>query len=184
MGQYLTIGIVTEFSVSKERARREVSATDEEIRDTLQKCHNQSGIYLLNEDEGRVWLSLNPEVAKLEWVDFIQAFYELRYPEQQRLRMVDMHEVSKRNTLEEWLELANEKQYQGFQLDDYANCSTPFLKGWKKSLDTNVEQIILSIDGKIIMECYYDLFSFMTRILRERLSAFQLSNSLLISISG
>ena len=184
MGRFLTIGIATEFSVSKTRARRESSATDEEIRETLQSCHNQSGIYDLNEDDYRVWLSLNPDIAQKELVDFLQAFYELRYNDHQRQRMVYMPKIKERNTLREWLELAAEKPYQGFQLDEYADCYTPFPKGWKEVLSTDVEQIILSIDGKILMECYYDVFSFFTKILRERLSAFQLADSLMVSISG
>ena len=98
--------------------------------------------------------------------------------------MVYMPKIKERNTLREWLELAAEKRYQGFQLDEYADCYTPFPKGWKEVLSTDVEQIILSIDGKILMECYYGVFSFFTKILRERLSAFQLADSLMVSISG
>jgi hypothetical protein len=127
---------------------------------------------------------LNPEIAQKELVDFLQAFYELRYNEHQRQRMACMPKIKERNTLREWLELAAEKQYQGFQLDEYADCYTPFPKGYKQVLSTDVEQIILSIDGKILMEYYYDLFSFFTKILRERLSAFQLANSLMVSIIG
>ena len=44
--------------------------------------------------------------------------------------------------------------------------------------------ILLSADGKIIMECWGALFSFFTRLIKERLSKYKLSDSLLVAISG
>jgi hypothetical protein len=43
---------------------------------------------------------------------------------------------------------------------------------------------MLSMDGKIIMEEYYGLFGFFTRLIRERLSNYKLSNGLLVAITG
>jgi hypothetical protein len=48
----------------------------------------------------------------------------------------------------------------------------------------NVEQIILSLDGKIIMECYDEIFHFFARLIKERLSKYRLANALLVYISG
>ena len=51
-------------------------------------------------------------------------------------------------------------------------------------MTTYVEQILLSADGKIIMECWGNLFRFFTRLIKERLSKYKLADSLLVAISG
>lgn len=123
MGQYLTIGLVTKFSIIKQRAKQQASATP-------------------------------------------------------------LEDIKSRKTLDEWMKLAEEKPYQAFQLDDYMIYYTDFPRGWTNSLDTNVEQIILSLDGKIIMECYDEIFHFFARLIKERLSKYRLANALLVYISG
>lgn len=185
MGQYLTIGIVTKLRVGKERAKKQASATPEEVRDALQKAFNKTGIYSLEENEDAIWLALRPEIAEPEWIDFLHDFYNLRYPDQQtRENVVDMEEIKTRKDLKEWIEYAAEKNCHAYQLDPYVYCSIPFPRGWTNTLDTGAEQIILSIDGKIMMECFRDLFDFFESLIKERLSKYRLSDSLLVSISG
>lgn len=41
----------------------------------------------------------------------------------------------------------------------------------------HVDTVCLSIDGKIIMECYNDVMNFFTRLVREKLSDFQLRDA-------
>ena len=185
MGQYLTIGLLTSIAIDKERARKESSATPEEVRDVVQKVYNQSGIYDLVEDDDAVYLKLKPEVANAEMVDFLEDFYRLRYGEKDWSGKADMGKIKSRKTLEEWLELADGSCMEAFQLDRYVWVSTPFRREvWRYQLDTGATQIILSIDGKILMECYKDLFDFLTRMIRERLSKYRLADALLVSISG
>ena len=185
MGQFLTIGLVTTFAISKQRAKQQASATPEEVKDALQKHRNKSGIYNLEEDDRNVYLSLKPEIAEAEMTDFLRDFYALRYPdEKQRNRMADMKTIGSMKTLDEWLDLADEKPYQAFQLDGYVLDYTPFPRGWTNSLETSVNQIILSLDGKIWMECYNELFVFFTNLIKERLSKYQLSEGLMVNISG
>ena len=61
---YLTIGIVTQIRIDKERARVQASASPEDVRNALQKHHNQSGIYNLEENDDYVWLSLKPDMPQ------------------------------------------------------------------------------------------------------------------------
>ena len=46
-----------------------------------------------------------------------------------------------------------------------------------------IDYIILSMTGKIIMECYADLFEFFTRLIRERLPESCLADGLIIDIT-
>ena len=78
MGQYLTIGIATKISVSKDEAKRQASATPEKIKEALELNYNKSGIYTVEETEGSVFLALRPEAAEAELVNLLQDFYALR----------------------------------------------------------------------------------------------------------
>ena len=185
MGQYLTIGIATKICISKERAKRETSsATPEKIRETLEACYNKSGIYTVEENESYVYLSLRPDVAEPELLDMLQDFYAIRYAGRVGRTAQLMEELKSHTRWEEWMEIAKDKRYECFQDDQYVVTSTPYKGGWTNSLTTSVEQIILSLDGKIIMECWGSLFDFFTRLIRERLSKYRLADSLMVEISG
>ena len=179
----MTIGLVTKITVDKERAKVTDSATPEEVRAAMQEAYNQSGIYTMEETEGEVSLMLNPEVAEAEMTCLLEDFYKLRYGEDRKWQE-ELEEIKKRHSLDEWLELADVSSSTMFQLDHYVWLSTPFYRGWSYSLPTEATQIVLSSDGKILMECYGRLFKFFTRLIRERLSKYRLANALFVSISG
>lgn len=184
MGQYLTIGIATKISISKDRAMRQASATPESIKEALELNYNKSGIYTLEETERSVFLALRPEVAEAELVDMLQDFYALRYSDKDEYIKEMMDTLKKHTKWEELKEIANEKRFYYFQRDEYVIASTPYPGGWTNSLDTDLEQILLSADGKIIMECWGNLFRFFTRLIKERLSKYKLADGLLVAISG
>lgn len=187
MGQYLTIGIATVISISKDRAKREaLSITPEKIRETLESYYNKSGIYTVEETGGSVSLRLRPEVAEADLLDLLRDFYAIRYTGNGKIkRIVElMDELRSHTKWDEWMEIANDKRYECFQHDQYVITSTPYQGGWTSSLTTHVEQIILSIDGKIIMECWGNLFEFFARLIKEKLSNYRLAESLMVNISG
>jgi len=184
MGQYLTIGIATKISVSKDEAKRQASASPEKIKDVLELNYNKSGLYTVEETEGSVLLTLRPEAAEAELVDLLQDFYALRYSGKDEYIREMMDTLKSHTKWEEWKEIADEKCFYYFQRDEYVITSTPCPGGWTNSLTTYVEQILLSADGKIIMECWGNLFRFFTRLIKERLSKYKLADSLLVAISG
>ena len=51
-------------------------------------------------------------------------------------------------------------------------------------MDTSAEQVILSLDGKIIMECYGELFEFFTTLIKDKLAKYKLADSIVVAISG
>ncbi|MBO5594832.1 MAG: hypothetical protein J5931_09540 [Prevotella sp.] len=185
MGQYLTIGLVTSIAIGKERAMKKASAAPEEVRNVVQEVYNRKGIYNVTENDDGVYLKLKPEVANAEMTDFLEEFYRLRYGVKDWSRKAYMDKIKSRKTLVEWLKLADGSCMETFQLDQYVWLSTPFCREERKCrVDTGATQIILSIDGKILMECYEGLFDFFTRMIRERLSKYRLADALLVSISG
>ena len=184
MGQYLMIGIATRILISKERAKRQTSATPEEIEKALQEQYNQSGIYVVEHYKDAVCLELDPAIAEQEWTDFLEDFYKLRYSKDRLAQLVDMEDIRERKTLKEWIDFAEEKPYQAYQMDRYGWFTTRFPRGWTNSLETRMDMITLSMDGKILMECYSELFDFFNLLIREKLSKYRLSNSIMVYISG
>lgn len=46
------------------------------------------------------------------------------------------------------------------------------------------EIIALSLDGKIIMECYNDVLEFFTKLIREKLGKYRLADAMVVEICG
>lgn len=185
MGQYLVIGIASAIGVSKKTAMSDFKGI-ENFKAVIERKFNQSGIYQFVETEDFVQLKLRPEIAAKEWKDFIQSFFKLRYTgtswDDYQIEEA-LEDVAKEHDLEGWLKLAEEKCHQCYQKVDfyYYPIDNPFsFYGWS---NVRMDMVALSLDGKIIMECYGNLFKFLLKIIREKLSRFQLADSLLISIT-
>lgn len=122
----------------------------------MESYYNKSGIYTEEETEGSVCLGLRPEVAEADLLDLLHDFYAIRYIGNGKVECIAelMDELRSHTKWDEWMEIANDKRYECFQQDKYVITSTPYHGGWTSSLTTHIEQIILSIEGKIIMECW------------------------------
>lgn len=180
MGQYLVIGIATRMVADKERCASAFKGV-EGLKAAMEQQFNSSGIYQMSETESKVILELKPEVAEKEWIDFIRAFYDIRYTDYEERDMV-LEELSQKNNLKDWFEIAECRKYEGYQaiefyfypLDGPSSFYHPYVY---------MDMVILSLDGKIVMECYGSLFEFFTRIIREKLSNYRLADSLVIDIT-
>lgn len=180
MGRFLVIGIATRFVADKERCEKAFNGV-EGLKEAMENQLNSKGIYQMSETESKLILELKPEVAEKEWVDFIRAFYDIRYTDYVERDMV-FEELSKKNNLKDWLEIAERKEFEGYQAIDFY-----FYPLYGSSFfyhpHVRMDMVILSLDGKIMMECYGSLFDFFTRLIREKLSNYRLADSLIIDIT-
>ena len=185
MGQYLAIGIASAIGVDKQKAEKEFKGLDY-FKNAFEKEFNQRGIYQLNETETFIQFDLKPEIAQKEWEEFIQSFYELRYnsddlyPEHSNEAL---EEIGNEHDLQGWLNLAKERRFECYQMTElyYYPMDNPLsFDGYSY---VGMDMVVLSLDGKIFMECYGSLFDFLTRIIREKLSRFSLSDSLFLYIT-
>ncbi len=183
MGQYLTIGIAT--SIRAYLKRQDFRLTIEEMRNSLEKQFNQTGIYNVMEyEDAGVRLTLKPEVAEPDWIPMIKDFYDLRYNEGNRYG-ADLKVLMNMTKLEEWIELSDKKMYQGYQtVDQYYYGYKDEINGWNRYIETQQEIIALSLDGKIIMECYNDVLEFFTKLIREKLGKYRLADAMVVEICG
>ena len=184
MGRYLIIGIATKISADKERIEREARFKSwEDFKLKFEKDFNSSGLYQMEETDNQVVLRLKPEIAEKEWVDFIRSFYKIRYvidysPEQDEV----LQAISQAYKLEDWLALAEENRYESYHFNRLY--FYPMVSREEKYMTyVSMDMVVLSCDGKIIMECFYELFTFFTRLVREKMADYRMANSLFVYIT-
>lgn len=162
--------------------RQRMKLTIEDLRKSLEKKFNQSGIYDVGETEdGYVILNLKPEVAEPEWEPLIRDFYKLRFPNELQ-EYVDFKELRSGKGLQEWLELADERKYECYQSAGIYYGYEDKIDGRPQDISASMKIITLSLDGKIFMECYRSVMAFFCRLIREKLSNYRLAESLFVGI--
>ena len=134
-----------------------------------------------NENDEYFSISLNPEIAEKEWIDFLNAFYDLRFDDKKKEGVTEY--IKGWSSYHDWIDIAQQNRFESYQYDTYLYYPIEGGDGFY-SLYANVKQIILSMDGKIMMECYNDLFSFFTKLIHEKMRQYKLSDSLLVYITG
>jgi len=180
MGRFLVIGIATRMVADKNECEKAFKGV-EGLKAAMENQFNSSGIYQMSETESKIILELKPEVAEREWIDFIGAFYDIRYSDYVERDMV-FEELSQKDNLKDWLEIAEGKEFEGYQATHFYYCPMDSPSAFYDAY-VSMDVVILSLDGKIMMECYDSLFDFFTRLIREKLSNYRLADSLIIDIT-
>lgn len=181
MGQFLCIGIKTKIYVERTGLQKCTSGEDG-ARAIIERDLANRELYNLTVADDLLTYSLKEEIAESEWCAFIKDFYDIRYREIGE-RMEDegaLEAISSCTTLSEWLSIAEQKSYQCYQVDAHWNYIDI---GSFYSYRVNVKNVILSMDGKIGMECYDYLFRFLTNCIKKRLASYKLADVLEIYIS-
>ena len=184
MGRYLSIGIATELCFEKKEAE-DVFDTVSNAIDHVVKNYAPSEIYDMTENARFIGFKLKDKILETELHNFLNVFYSDRmaFDSSSCEKESILSAVSEAKSAEEIITLAKGKPFEHFQLDSYWEPIS--IKGnWGHYLYLNMEGIDLSLDGKIMMECYGSLFRYMTFVLRERYKEFQLSKTLRVTISG
>ena len=180
MGRYLGIGIVTKVAIDKENAIKMLSG-DDAAKDYLGKRYNPTGLYDFT-DNGRDYIfTLKRDIVRREWIDALKTIYPIRYPDWKDETNV-IGSLQALDDPEKWLAkettYGHEGKYSKWFYYDEAYYD------WGRSVLACVDMICLSCDGKILMEAYNDVMSFFTRLIREKLSAFQLRDAFKVELVG
>ena len=182
MGQYLAVGLRLKASVRKEKQLDGKSVG--EILGKVEDKYNLSEIYERREEETYYEYSIKKEVLDKELVPLIEKFYALRYTKDERTDAAGVIETLKAlPDTSARLELLNDRRYQTYQAGDamdyfYIDAFPPM------KIRVCSDNAILSIDGKIAMECYGSLLDFFSRCIAAQLQDFALSKALTVWIDG
>ncbi len=187
MGCYLAIGLKLTLAIRKKDladiVNDEVSSVD--ILKQLEEKFHLKGIYTFHEEEDYYIYKIKDSVLEKEAKDFLRNFYKLRYVDEDSLDGAEkvLEDVKDFSSLDAIASVLKEKRYQTFQEGDYADYIR-ILNPFRNNLRVFCNCAILSLDGKIIMECYGDLFKFLRRCIVAQLSEYDLSQALDIWIDG
>jgi len=185
MGQYLAIGLKIKTAVGKKEVSKHLDKMAlEDIFEEIEKEYHLEDIYVRQETEDNYVYTLDEKLLDKELVPFLEKFYQLRYQDGENYDAPDVLEKLKGipDTASR-LALLNKKCFQTYQIGtdhDYHRVNG----SWIHKVPILESLAILSLDGKILMECYYDVFQFLRRCIIAQMPEFQLSKALNIWIDG
>lgn len=186
MGQFLAIGLRISATVSKKDVEKRLDK-EKSVDDTLgliEKRYGLTDIYERKEKDEYYIYSLKKDVLDKEYVPFIEKFYSLRYQGGDHLdNVAAVDELKKLPDTSARLALLEKKSFQTYQEGDDIDYFYPVQ--WRSSeIRIYSHNAILSLDGKIIMECYGSLFDFFRRSIMAQMPEFELAKALTVWIDG
>jgi hypothetical protein len=183
MGQYLAIGLVTRFSASKKELQKKNLSKEELMTAFSNKFDVENSLYDLLEESDAFLFSLKKDVFATQLIPFLEKFYPSLYPNPNDYE--DTLKELKDSASDTWLEMAEERGSEPFQLDNYAESEyLHFGKGFNTHISVGVTAIILSLEGKISMETYGTQFRFFKHCIQKTFSEFLLAKAIKVYITG
>ena len=183
MGRYLIIGLKLEACVYKDRINKYVSErrTKTDILAELENTFRLGSEYDRKEEEDCYTYSLKQEICDKELLSFLKRFYDLRYIGENRESDTVMEKLSALSP-QERLNLLEQKRFECFQEDEKTHYCYLDNCGWFE-IPVYTRKIVLSMDGKIIMECYNEILDFFRRCIAKQLEDFRLTKALDVYLS-
>ena len=185
MGQFLAIGIITNHSVIKAELNKYKISTEDLILKMETDLYFKPEIYSITETESSILFELKAEIIKIELVSFLEKLYPQLYPSRKHIEYADTLALLKNKNIAEWFKLAKDKSSEEFQWDDYGEKDRLYFDmDFQPKIDVQKKAIILSIEGKIIMETYGRQFNFFKYGMQEAFASFKLAGALGVYITG
>ena len=183
MGQFLIIGLKLEACVCKDRINKYVNErrTEADILTELEKALRLGKEYDRKEKKDYYTYSLKQEICDKELLPFLKHFYDLRYTGENRESDFVLEKLSALSP-QERLNLLEQKQFECFQEDEKTHYYYLDNCGWFE-IPVYTRKIVLSMDGKIIMEYYNEILDFFRRCIIKQLKDFRLAQTLDVYLS-
>lgn len=185
MGRYLVIGITTEMAFKKSEAIKQFDSL-EAASEFVEQNYAPTEVFNKEENDEYIGYSIKPELLETELVPFLNEFYDSRYQPgccQHHEKQEILNNISQQSTAEAIINLAKEKKYECFQDDPYWDPYWIEGKGWG-SMKLYTSGIALSLDGKILIECYNSLFIFFQNLIKEKFHKYLISKAIRVTITG
>lgn len=185
MGCYLAIGLKIKTAIGKKEISKHLDKMPlEDIFKEIEKEYHLEDIYVRQETEDYYVYTLDEKLLDKEFIPFLEKFYQLRYQDGDNYDAPNvLEELNSIPDTPSRLALLNKKSFQTYQMgsdNDYHRVNG----SWIYEVPIYNTYAILSLDGKIIMECYNEVFNFLRRCIIAQLSEFKLSKALSIWIDG
>jgi hypothetical protein len=184
MGQFLAIGIATKFGTTKKELQKQDITKDELIKQLQVENSFEPELYDFSESEQYYLFTLKKEIFETQLIPFLEKFYPMVYPKNSS-DYTDVLNKLKNSESGAWDEIADNKYFESYQLDDYAEpdyiyFDKPF-NPYAKMFSTS---IMLSMEGKIMMEQYGRQFKFFKLCMQKAFPEFLIAKALRVYITG
>ncbi|MDE6337204.1 MAG: hypothetical protein K2L34_11605 [Muribaculaceae bacterium] len=163
MGQYLSICLRHSIDVDRKEAENAYGSYDEAIVKLTEWLGGNQELFFIKSTDNIISFALKPEIVMNHIVDLLNRFYELYYGYTDE---EVIEKIEKCTNWDEVLELADRNCFEAFQ--EYHSYDYLYVNG--RSIHYRMYTILLSVEGKIEMECYGKTFELLDRLLREKLS--------------
>ena len=185
MGTYLATGIVVEMVVSKKSRDGKAVALEDVFEKLARDVGFNQAYYEVIDSEEETLLRLKSDLIEQQMPDFLRAYYAMMYAskEDSNDNGLDVIEAIEGKTADEMLTLAKNKDYTMFQLDGYHDYLYFHDKPFRPSLMVRYKTIILSLEGKAIMECYGTHFKFFKKCMLATFSAYPLISTVQVFLT-
>ncbi len=180
MGQFLAIGLATHIGVKKTNIDK-AQLTLEQLQEKMKhEWHYVPEIYVVSEQDDVYALRLSDDIVQAQLLSFLHTIYPLLYPRTASYDTV-LHTL---HTLppSEWLQWAKGKSEDAFQYDPYGMWDSIEANG--VSIRISYESLLLSMEGKIVMEEFGRQFNFLTYTMMHTFREFSIAGALRIYITG
>lgn len=178
MGTYLCTGICTKIQIEKKHIESK-KVTMEEIVKELQTEIDIELFDNVEDEEGIICWSIKKKYIENGLIDFLRSQYEIYDKGNDYSKYY--REIEKAKTYENILKLAKKPLGPYFQhLQRPSDLSID--KGWKY-IDIYYDIIVFFLDGKIIMECYGDIFHYFEYMIRLQKDKYPIAGAVKIVIS-
>ena len=180
MGQFLAIGLATRIGVAK----AEINAahlTFEQLQERMrQDVGYHSEIYTVSESDNGYFFALKDAVFQEQLLPLLETLYPLLYKNAEYYDGV----LQTLHTLppSAWMAWAEGKPAEAFQFDRYGVGDSI----WEKQMRIHLsyESLLLSMEGKVVMETYGRQFAFIKYTMEQAFRQFSLARALRIYITG
>ena len=159
MGQYVQLGICNKAIISKTQLEGRV--TYEEFIEEMNKELNLELYNIIDDEEKYIFVLKSKALDKDKLIEFLEEQYDLCYADKVYTQKI-IDKMKNISNSEDVINLDKEKKYENFQYNDYAYGNIYCTKRQHKIV-IEYELMVYFIQGKILMECYYDFLKYIAK---------------------
>uniref|UniRef100_Q3ASL9 Uncharacterized protein n=1 Tax=Chlorobium chlorochromatii (strain CaD3) TaxID=340177 RepID=Q3ASL9_CHLCH len=180
MGQFLAIGLVTQIGVLKKELAAAQLTTDQLQERMKAELPYNPELYLLHEHTDYYSFDLRDEIFYAQLLPLLEEFYPSFYnsPEMYESILAKLRKLPP----SEWFAWAKRKPEEAFQFDPYGMRET--IEEGFTDISLHYEAILLTMNGKIVMEAYGSLFRFLNYTMKQTFKQYSLASALRLYITG
>lgn len=183
MGQFLATGLVLNCSTEKENLQKYNVSIDELIDEMKKQIFFAPEIYDFLETDKSYKFKLKNDIFENQLLILLEKFYEVYYHKNKT--SADIIAKLKNTTPDQWLRIAEAKSEYYFQLDEYSHGETVYFeKDFNPKARINSTEILLSIEGKVLTECWGEHANFFKYCIQQAFSEIPLAKALRVYITG